>query len=463
MAFCTQCGAQVPDGTAFCSNCGAKMNPAPQQNQPVYQDQGFGGNNAFGGQGSFGQNDAFGGNNAFGNQGGFGGQNDAFGGQNFGGQNFGGQGGFPGQQNDPFGGQGGFPGGPSNFPGNYNVPPKKKKSNVGLIIGIVVLVLALVGGGLFFILGRSGANDPNVGRYNAISCRSMGIELDCEGEWIELKAGGKAEIHILNDDFTGKWKMVDDTRIVITQNGDNFSGTLQLGILYVDFSGVEYTFAKEGYSVVPNAPAATEAPVETVAPATEAPATEAPVQTANPYEYWEGDWYGWWIVYRSTGRYEESKGNFWDCCARINMTSATTGHIKMWDEDCPDGKTIFFADVSFGPGRSEVGAMTSTSGAFLDQDLTYGMLSADPADTNYINGIPNMICIHGTYVDPDNSADTIDYLVFLRPWGTRWEDVRNRDNSQEIYSDMMPGYYDSWYLPLINKGITSAPTYMGLD
>lgn len=458
MAFCTQCGAQVPDGTAFCSNCGAKMNPAPQ-NQPAYQDQGFGGqgsfgsqNDAFGGQSFGGQNDAFGGqgfggqNDAFGGQG-FGGQNDAFGGQNFGGQNFGGQ---------NFGGQGLYNGGNGQQGG-------KKKSKTGLIIGIVVLVLALVGGGLFFLLGGKGSDDPNLGRYNAVSCESMGFQLDCEDEWIELKAGGKASIHILNDDFTGKWQLVSSDRIVITQNGDNFSGTLKNGVLTVDFSGIEYTFVKEGMS----APAATVAPAETApaeteAPATEAPATEAPVQTANPYEYWAGDWYGWWIVYRGTGRYEESKGNYWDCCARITV-NGSSGYIKMWDEDCPDGKTIFYSDVSFVAGCSDVGAMVSTSGAFLDQNLTYGMLSADPADRNYIDGIDNMICIHGTYTDPSNTSDTIDYLVFLRPWGTRWEDVRNRDNSQEIYSDMMPAYYDSWYLPLINKGTTSAPTYMGLD
>lgn len=61
MAFCTKCGAQVPDGTAFCTSCGAAIAPAaapaPQaapeqpaqaaapapipQPQPQYQQQQF--------------------------------------------------------------------------------------------------------------------------------------------------------------------------------------------------------------------------------------------------------------------------------------------------------------------------------------------------------------------------------------------------------------------------------------
>jgi len=55
MAFCTKCGAQVPDGTAFCTSCGASIaaaapaaaapqpeaqpQPAPQYQQPQPQYQ----------------------------------------------------------------------------------------------------------------------------------------------------------------------------------------------------------------------------------------------------------------------------------------------------------------------------------------------------------------------------------------------------------------------------------------
>ena len=42
MAFCTKCGAQIPDGSVFCTSCGATIapaagQPAPQQQAPAPQ------------------------------------------------------------------------------------------------------------------------------------------------------------------------------------------------------------------------------------------------------------------------------------------------------------------------------------------------------------------------------------------------------------------------------------------
>ena len=64
-------------------------------------------------------------------------------------------------------------------------------------------------------------------------------------------------------------------------------------------------------------------------------------------------------------------------------------------------------------------------------------------------------------MDPDNSGDSFDYEIYLRPWGTEWEDVRSADISEMPYDDMMPAYYDSWYLPLIKDGVTEAPDLVG--
>ena len=35
MAFCTKCGAKIPDGTAFCTSCGAPIQAPAQQAQPT--------------------------------------------------------------------------------------------------------------------------------------------------------------------------------------------------------------------------------------------------------------------------------------------------------------------------------------------------------------------------------------------------------------------------------------------
>ena len=42
-----------------------------------------------------------------------------------------------------------------------------------------------------------------------------------------------------------------------------------------------------------------------------------------------------------------------------------------------------------------------------------------------------------------------------------WEDVRALDTTDLPYNNMMPGYYDSWYLPLIKDGVTEAPEKVG--
>lgn len=47
--------------------------------------------------------------------------------------------------------------------------------------------------------------------------------------------------------------------------------------------------------------------------------------------------------------------------------------------------------------------------------------------------------------------------MYLRPWGTEWEDVRNGDTSGCIYGDMMPVRYDDWYAPLLEQGVTELP------
>ena len=46
----------------------------------------------------------------------------------------------------------------------------------------------------------------------------------------------------------------------------------------------------------------------------------------------------------------------------------------------------------------------------------------------------------------------MDCYFFLRQWGTIWDDVETSD---------MPDLYDSWYLPLIKDGVTTAPETVG--
>ena len=73
--------------------------------------------------------------------------------------------------------------------------------------------------------------------------------------------------------------------------------------------------------------------------------------------------------------------------------------------------------------------------------------------------IDHVICLHGSFTD--ENGDSFNYEIYLRPWGMEWEDVRALDTTALPYSNMMPGYYDSWYLPLIKDGVTEAPDKVG--
>jgi len=137
----------------------------------------------------------------------------------------------------------------------------KKKSRLGLIIGIVVAVAIL-----FTLFGGGGdSDDPNLGVYNGVSCSYGGFELSAEGEWIELKSGGKLKMNLMGEEYSGKWEL-DGEDLTVTQAGDTYYGTLSNGTLVLDLSGMIYTYEKEA-TEAPATPEETKTPEETTAPA----------------------------------------------------------------------------------------------------------------------------------------------------------------------------------------------------
>lgn len=98
----------------------------------------------------------------------------------------------------------------------------------------------------------------------------------------------------------------------------------------------------------------------------------------------------------------------------------------------------------------------------VPQDMTWGNWAVDK-EYSTVNHFEGMIEITGGYVDPTNNMNRFTYHIFLRPWGTRWEDVKNGETSFCLYEDMMPLYYDNWYLPLLEKGVTEPPASLQED
>lgn len=166
-------------------------------------------------------------------------------------------------------------------------------------------------------------------------------------------------------------------------------------------------------------------------------------------DWWNGDWYGWWTVTGGDGDYEEWNNKWWDCCANISIGADYTGTVEIWDETEPRGNGVSYAEVSLNEaGTGEHGTMTSEGGWFMWADLAHADWIVDPGIVDY----DDLICIDGWYEDEDGS---FHYAMYLRPWGTLWDDVAADD------PDNLPYYYESWYLPLVEAGKAMPDTLGG--
>jgi hypothetical protein len=151
-------------------------------------------------------------------------------------------------------------------------------------------------------------------------------------------------------------------------------------------------------------------------------------------QWWDGDWYGWWIIARGSGRYSNLAGEAWDCYATIDVRSDSTATVTWWDDD------IFMGEV-------EIEIALDTYWAMGVASVVGGTLFDDPAEseawilTPDISDYENIIEISEWHEDQDGNS--FRYEVYLRPWGMLWDDVP---------SDRRPPDYD-WYLGVRNMNM----------
>ena len=289
-----------------------------------------------------------------------------------------------------------------------------------------------------------------LGFYNADKAEAYGIEIAISTMWekgfsIDLQEGGKCAISVNGTGASGTWSQDGET-ISVNVPGFNMDGTFHDGVLlFKDLygMGVDLFFTRDGSLAPANKP-------------------EATPETTADYSWWKGDWYGWWVVVDAGGSYldENYVNQAWDACARIDVSDDGTGYIEIW---AANGDDVAWADLSFGSGGSDKGAATSTAGKFYNHEIAKGEWVIDPTDGE-CGGFDELICIRGRYAQPTNADNWIEYYIFLRPWGTRWEDIESGDTSGMIYpDDMMPLNYTDWYLPLIEAGKPMPDGFEGLE
>ena len=435
-------------------------------------------------------------------------------------------------------------------PGQTAVQAKKKSGGGKIILFVVlgvVVVAALAALLIWLLLGRAGKDDPNLGRYNCVSCDVFGTEMGADGEWVELKAHGKATVYLLEEEYSANWKLDGET-FTLDESGLTYEGTLKDGVLTIDFFGMVYTFEKEGTSTTASGTSTSEpqeigywtllrvdsdsadesmseedvalikdlgiefyadlkadgtgvlvfddpvnftwangqitcetgekcsysltddllhmdvegadyvftrgegsAPDIGVAASTE-PSEPDTTGNANLVEddWWSGKWYGWLVVSNGSDYYAEDVDSCLDCIMDLDVYDDGNGYLEL---STIEGESFGWADVSFGAGTTENGCMMSQNGYIFDSALDYADWIVDPG-ASMVSSFDHMISINGTVYDED--GEWYDYYIFLRPWGYLWEDVRGADTSDMLYDDMMPLYYDDWYLSQVEEG---APVY----
>ena len=408
-----------------------------------------------------------------------------------------------------------------------------------LAILLVVLLISCIAGG----------SDPNIGLYNGVSYTHDGVEMSAAEEWVELKSGGKLEMSLMGDEFSGKWE-VDGEDLTVIQAGDSYYGTLKEGVLILDLDGWVFTYVNKDYKAPENGKESSKDPgaagywtllrceddgdmamdEETVemlrslgmeiyldlkADGTgEFMIEDAPFEVTwnkktirddEGYEYsyklkdgqlhldvegavmifvpgerggssaaapggdqvdageldpmlafWEGDWYGWWVVWTGSGSFASMEDSAWDAYAHIDVNPDYTGTVTLWEVDSSREEPLAVVEVSFRSGVSEYGCMVSESGWFMDCEVAHADWNVD-VGASMVRMFDNMIAIDSYYYEPANSDNSFNYVFILRPWGMDWEDVRGIEAEGTYYSDMMPMEYDTWYLPLIEKGVSVMP------
>lgn len=126
----------------------------------------------------------------------------------------------------------------------HTLPSAGRKKRKGILIAGIAFLAVLAAVLLIWLLGGR-EEDSRLGRYEAISAVTDGGAVSVEDEWIELKKRGKAELYMMGDSYDARWS-TEGKRLTLKQSGDTYRGELENGVLKVDFSGIHYTFAKEG-------------------------------------------------------------------------------------------------------------------------------------------------------------------------------------------------------------------------
>lgn len=260
------------------------------------------------------------------------------------------------------------------------------------------------------------AYDPALlGHYTGTTIDAEGYTIDMTSvyagtNYIELADRGEGKLCLSNHVYDIEWGMNGKTLTLVMQ-GEKSKGTLTDGVLLLNYldMGMELRFELD----------AAYRPLETMS---------RKAATTDAQKFWNGDWYGWWVIEEATGEYSVEEGNWRDLCADIYIDESGHGEMLLWDETYSRGVPLGFVELSL-----------QNDGTVVSERGHFGL--AEVADSWHIDPnayeMENMLVIQGVHED---EAGAFAYTAYLRPWGQDWSDAQQK-----------PYHYEAWYLPLIEE------------
>lgn len=285
---------------------------------------------------------------------------------------------------------------------------KSGRSKAPFIIGGAVLVFILLI--VLLVKGCTGAVkdafDPNLGVYNATTAEMYGIEMDVTDVWeggvsIELKAKDKCVFNIDGDKYNIKWTL-DGTDINVKGKGLNCDGTLNQGTLVLEDvlgMGVNLTFQKEGgfSDNMLDGDGMTSSDGEI---------GEDGYTAAQ--RKWNGAWYGSFQVVEQKNFDYLSDGAVYDALMVIDLGTDNKGTFDLYvfnDYDAP---------AAAGECEATETSLTATSVEMLGQDLdsVYNWMLLPRQDYT------DQYCMGDTF---EQDEYYMEFMVFMKPWGASWD------------------------------------------
>jgi len=293
---------------------------------------------------------------------------------------------------------------------------------LALFIGAIVLVVSLVKG----MGGAEVQVDPVLGVYDAVYAEMMGYEIVVQDIWadgvtIELKEKGKCVIELDGKESKGKWTLEDDGTFTVKGGKLDCSGTLEEGEMTLEDvmdMGVELTLLKEGYEYPE-----IEAPEDPGDPgviADEGPLTEM-------QEKWNGTWYGVINFMECTGKYSEYDYMQYDAYMTVKLEEDGKGTMKLWT----DPNLPAFAEATV---EAYEDMLFTMEGSLLDGEMDCNNWMFVPAT----DGTDRYVMPYDRIDDDD--GDMYEYVIYMKKWGASWQDEMNNGEVTPPYVEAYEEY-----------------------